>query len=159
MDKKLVAYFSSSGVTANVASVLAEAYSADLFEIKPEIPYKPGDLDWTNKKSRSSVEMADLSSRPAIVGKVENFEEYDTVYVGFPIWWYIAPTIINTFLEEYDWTGKTIVLFATSGGSGFGNTVSELKPSAPNAMMVEGKILNNVSKQDVENWVNSLYEV
>ncbi|MEE1031075.1 MAG: flavodoxin [Ruminococcus sp.] len=150
MDKKLVAYFSSSGVTANVASVLAEAYSADLFEIKPEIPYKPGDLDWTNKKSRSSVEMADLSSRPAIVGKVENFEEYDTVYVGFPIWWYIAPTIINTFLEEYDWTGKTIVLFATSGGSGFGRTAERLAGSCKGAILKEGKVLNGcISKEDL----------
>lgn len=150
MDKKLVAYFSSSGVTANVASVLAEAYSADLFEIKPEIPYKPGDLDWTNKKSRSSVEMADLSSRPAIVGKVENFEEYDTVYVGFPIWWYIEPTIINTFLEEYDWTGKTIVLFATSGGSGFGRTAERLAGSCKGAILKEGKVLNGcISKEDL----------
>lgn len=150
MDKKLVAYFSASGVTANVASVLAEAYSADLFEIKPEIPYKPGDLDWTNKKSRSSVEMADLSSRPAIVGKVENFEEYDTVYVGFPIWWYIAPTIINTFLEEYDWTGKTIVLFATSGGSGFGRTAERLAGSCKGAILKEGKVLNGcISKEDL----------
>lgn len=150
MDKKLVAYFSASGVTANVASVLAEAYSADLFEIKPEIPYKPGDLDWTNKKSRSSVEMADLSSRPATVGKVENFEEYDTVYVGFPIWWYIAPTIINTFLEEYDWTGKTIVLFATSGGSGFGRTAERLAGSCKGAILKEGKVLNGcISKEDL----------
>ena len=150
MDKKLVAYFSSSGVTANVASVLAEAYSADLFEIKPEIPYKPGDLDWTNKKSRSSVEMADLSSRPAIVGKVENFEEYDTVYVGFQIWWYIAQTIINTFLEEYDWTGKTIVLFATSGGSGFGRTAERLAGSCKGAILKEGKVLNGcISKEDL----------
>ena len=137
-------------MTANVASVLAEAYSADLFEIKPEIPYKPGDLDWTNKKSRSSVEMADLSSRPAIVGKVENFEEYDTVYVGFPIWWYIAPTIINTFLEEYDWTGKTIVLFATSGGSGFGRTAERLAGSCKGAILKEGKVLNGcISKEDL----------
>lgn len=119
MAKSLVAYFSASGVTKRAAEVLAKAAEADLHEIKPAVPYSEADLNWMNKKSRSSVEMADPSSRPEIANKVENMDQYDTVFVGFPIWWYVAPTIINTFLEQYDFLGKKIVLFATSGGSGF----------------------------------------
>ncbi|MBQ8165554.1 MAG: NAD(P)H-dependent oxidoreductase, partial [Lachnospiraceae bacterium] len=115
MSKKLVAYFSASGVTAKVANALAEALGATLHEIKPEIPYTAADLDWMNKQSRSSVEMSDKSYRPAIKDNLDNMADYDVIYLGFPIWWYVAPTIINTFLESYDMSGKTIILFATSG--------------------------------------------
>lgn len=154
--KTLVAYFSASGVTANVAKLLAEAAGADLFEIKPAVPYTNADLNWMDKKSRSTVEMQDKSSRPAIAAPCSNLADYDTIFVGFPIWWYVAPTIINTFLEKYDFTGRKIVLFATSGGSGFGNTVKELQPSAPGAEIVEGKLLNRANKQEIENWVKTL---
>ena len=156
MAKKLVAYFSASGVTAKMAKALAEVTGADLFEIQPVVPYTNADLDWMNKKSRSSVEMSDPASRPEIGNKVPDMDQYDTVFVGFPIWWYVAPTIVNTFLEKYDFSGKKIVLFATSGGSGFGNTVKELKPSAPGAEIVEGKLLNRANKQEIEKWVKSL---
>lgn len=156
MSKKLVAYFSASGVTAKAAEKLAKAADADLFEIKPVQPYTRADLDWMNKKSRSSVEMADKSSRPEIAEKVSNMADYDVIFVGFPIWWYVAPTIINTFLESYDFSGKKIVLFATSGGSGFGNTVSELQPSVPGADIVEGKLLNRADKQTIEKFVETL---
>ena len=142
MSKKLVAFFSASGVTAQAARSLADAAEADLYEIKPAVPYSNADLDWMNKKSRSSVGMNDKSSRPAITDTDAHIADYDVVFVGFPIWWYIAPTIINTFLERYDFSGKKIVLFATSGGSGFGKTVSNLQPSAPNAKIIEGKLLN-----------------
>lgn len=156
MSRKLVAYFSASGVTAKVAETLAEAIGADIYEIEPEVAYTKADLDWMDKKSRSTIEMNDPASRPAIRAKRDNMEDYDTVFVGFPIWWYVAPTIINTFLEKYDLTGKKIVLFATSGGSGFGNTVKELQPSAPGAEIVEGKLLNRANKQEIENWVKEL---
>ena len=155
-QKSLVVYFSCSGVTKKTAELLSDVAGADLFEIRPEVPYTKADLDWMDKKSRSTVEMNDPSSRPAIADKVEHMEQYDTVYVGFPIWWYVAPTIVNTFLEKYDFSGKKIVLFATSGGSGFGNTVKELKPSAPGAEIVEGKLLNRANKQEIEKWVKSL---
>ena len=141
MSKKLVAYFSASGVTAKVANALAEAVGATLHEIKPEIPYTAADLDWMNKQSRSSVEMSDKSSRPAIKDRLDNMADYDVIYLGFPIWWYVAPTIVNTFLESYDMSGKTIILFATSGGSGFGKTVETLKCSCPNSNIMEGKIV------------------
>ena len=156
MSKRLVAYFSASGVTAKVAENLADAIGADIFEIQPEVPYTKADLNWMDKKSRSTIEMSDPTSRPAIAAKRDNMDEYDTIFVGFPIWWYIAPTIINTFLEKYDLTGRKIVLFATSGGSGFGNTVKELQPSAPGAEIVEGKLLNRANKQEIENWVKTL---
>ena len=142
MAKKLVAFFSASGVTAQAARSLAEAASADLYEIKPAVPYTHADLDWMNKKSRSSVEMNDKNSRPAITDSDAHIGDYDVVFVGFPIWWYIAPTIINTFLERYDFSGKKIVLFATSGGSGFGKAAASLQPSAPNATIIEAKLLN-----------------
>lgn len=142
MSKKLVAFFSASGVTAQAARSLADAAGADLYEIKPAVPYTNADLDWMNKKSRSSIEMNDKASRPAIADTDAHVADYDVVFVGFPIWWYIVPTIINTFLERYDFSGKKIVLFATSGGSGFGKTVSNLQPSAPNAKIIEGKVLN-----------------
>lgn len=158
MSKKiLVAYFSASGVTAKAAKKLAQAAKADLFEIRPEIPYTSADLNWMDKKSRSSVEMSDPSSRPGIAGRVENMEEYETVFVGFPIWWYVAPTIINTFLESYDFTGKTIIPFATSGGSGLGKTNDKLKPSCPGAVLAEGKMLNGgVSDGSLKKWLEDL---
>ena len=156
MSKRLVTYFSASGVTAKVAENLADAIGADIFEIQPEVPYTKADLNWMDKKSRSTIEMSDPTSRPAIAAKRDNMDEYDTIFVGFPIWWYVAPTIINTFLESYDFAGKKIVLFATSGGSGFGNTVSELKASAPGAEIIEGKVLNGMSAQDIAAWVNTL---
>ena len=135
-NKSLVTYFSASGVTKKVAEKLAEAAGADLFEIKPEVAYTEADLNWMDKKSRSSIEMNDKSFRPAIAEKCNNMADYDVVYIGFPIWWYVAPTIINTFLESYDFSGKTIVLFATSGGSGFGNTVAELKRSVSDTTVI-----------------------
>ena len=142
MSKKLIAYFSASGTTAAVAKNLAKAAKADLYEIRPETPYTSADLNWQNKNSRSSLEMRDKSSRPALADADAQIEDYDTVFIGFPIWWYVAPTIINSFLEQYDFTGKRIVLFATSGGSGFGKAVAGLQPSAPGATIVEGAVLN-----------------
>ena len=156
MGKILVAYFSAGGTTRKVAEMIAETAEADLHEIVPKQPYSKADLNWMDKKSRSSVEMSDKKSRPEIIDTDVSINMYDEIILGFPIWWYVAPTIINTFLESFDFTGKRIILFATSGGSGFGNTVKELMPSAPGANIVEGKILNNVSKQDVENWVKSI---
>lgn len=136
----LVAYFSCTGTTKNVAEILADVAGADLYEIKPEVPYTDADLNWMDKKSRSSMEMKDPSSRPAIAGKVSNMMEYEVVFLGFPIWWYTAPNIINTFLESYDFSGKTIIPFATSGGSGFGKTMEKLKNSvSPEAKIKEGR--------------------
>lgn len=158
MSKKLVAYFSASGVTAKVANALAEAAGATLYEIKPEVPYTAADLDWMNKQSRSSVEMSDKSSRPAIKDKLDNMADYDVIYLGFPIWWYVAPTIINTFLESYDMSGKTIILFATSGGRGFGKTVETLKCSCPNSNIMEGKIVKASSMMgDIQEIVSLKY--
>lgn len=158
MSKTLVAYFSASGTTAKVAETLAKAANADIYEIKPAVPYTRADLDWMNKKSRSSVEMSDKSSRPELADKSANIAGYDTVLLGFPIWWYVAPTIINTFLESYDFSGKKIVLFATSGGSGFGKTVEGLKGSvSADAQIIEGKILNGrLSESELKAWVESL---
>lgn len=156
MSKTLVAYFSASGVTEKVAEMIAEVSGSDLYEIAPKVPYTTADLNWMNKKSRSSVEMADKSIRPEMAEGDAAIENYDTVVIGFPIWWYVAPTIINTFLEKYDFSGKKIILFATSGGSGFGNTISELQPSAPGAEFVEGRLLNRANKQEIEKWVKSL---
>ena len=157
-NKSLVTYFSASGVTKKVAEKLAEAAGADLFEIKPEVAYTEADLNWMDKKSRSSIEMNDKSFRPAIAEKCNNMADYDVVYIGFPIWWYVAPTIINTFLESYDFSGKTIVLFATSGGSGFGNTVAELKRSVSDTTVIkEGKVFNSgISKDQLSSCVNDL---
>ena len=140
MGKILVAYFSASGVTKHAAEEVAKVAGADLYEIKPEVPYTKADLDWMNKKSRSSIEMEDKL----------DVSKYDHIYLGFPIWWYVAPTIINTFLEAYDFSNKTITLFATSGSSGLGNTVNELKVSAPNALIKEGLLLNNLTTQKVK---------
>lgn len=156
--KTLVAYFSATGTTMEAATKLSRVANADLHEIVPETLYTPADLNWNDKNSRSSVEMADKSSRPAIANKVVNMEQYDTVYVGFPIWWYIAPTIINTFLEQYDLTGKTLVPFFTSGGSGAGETLTYLKPSAPNANWVAPKNLTSLGEADIKVWVESLQQ-
>jgi flavodoxin len=158
LSKTLVAYFSASGVTAKVAKTLAEAANAGLYEIKPEAPYTQADLNWQNEKARSTIEMKDKSFRPAIAGGDANVADYDVVFVGFPIWWYVAPTIINTFLESYDFAGKTVVLFATSGGSGFGKTVENLKGSvAASAAVKEGKMLNGrQTKESLAAWVDSL---
>ncbi len=153
MSKKLVAYFSASGVTAALAERLAESIGADLHEIVPEVKYTDADLNWMDKKSRSSIEMTDKSFRPAVANKVEDMNQYDTIYVGFPIWWYVAPTIINTFLEQYDLSGKTIVPFATSGSSQMGHTNAELKDSCKGANLVEGKrFLANASASELKNW-------
>lgn len=156
MRKKLVAYFSASGTTKKVAEMIAEIAKADLFEITPKIPYTKADLNWMDKKSRSSVEMNDKKFRPEIANADIDTNDYDEIILGFPIWWYVAPTIINTFLEANDFSGKKIILFATSGGSGFGNTVRELQPSAQGALITEGKLLNNVSKQQINEWVKTL---
>ena len=158
MSKKLVAYFSASGVTASVAKELAKAADADLYEIKPEVPYTKADLDWQNPESRSSVEMRDKSSRPALAEGDANIADYDTIFVGFPIWWYVAPTIINTFLEKYDFSGKTIILFATSGSSGFGNTVEWLKESVSETTIIKvGKLLNGrPTATGLKPWIESL---
>ena len=157
MKRKLVSYFSASGLTKRAAERLAKTAGADLFEIKPAVPYSQADLDWTNKKSRSSVEMGNPDSRPEIAERMENMEEYDTVFLGFPIWWYVAPTIIDTFLESYDFSGKTIVPFATSGGSGFGRTAEILKPlCSDTAKWLPGKMLNRTSEKEMEEWVSSL---
>ncbi|MBQ7921435.1 MAG: NAD(P)H-dependent oxidoreductase [Clostridia bacterium] len=157
MSKKLVAYFSASGVTAKLAETLSEAIGADLYAIEPEIPYTKADLNWMNKKSRSSIEMNDPASRPAIAGKRGNMGDYDTIFVGFPIWWYVAPTIINTFLESYDLTGKTIIPFATSGGSGMGKTNEKLQPSCPGAKLMEGKVWKkNAKEADLAVWAEEL---
>lgn len=157
MSKKLVAYFSASGVTAALAKNLAAAIDADLFEIEPEVKYTKEDLDWTNKKSRSSVEMNDKLSRPAVAKKLGNMSEYDEVFVGFPIWWYIAPTIVNTFLEGYDLAGKTIIPFATSGGSGMGETNEYLANSCKGAKLVEGKVLRrNACADELKKWAEEV---
>lgn len=158
MSKKLVAYFSASGTTAKLAETVAKAVDGELFEIVPEIPYTDADLNYMDENSRSSVEMKkDKSIRPAIAGKVENMEQYDTVFVGFPIWWYVAPTIINTFLESYDFKGKTIVPFATSGGSGMGKTNRDLEPSCPGAELKDGKRFGwNASEKEIAKWAEKL---
>ena len=158
MSKKIVAYFSASGVTAGLAKNLTEAAGADLYEIRPAVPYTNADLNWQDKNSRSSVEMNDKSFRPAIADTDANIADYDTIFVGFPIWWYVAPTIINTFLEAYDFSGKTIVLFATSGGSGMGNSSKELKTSVSDtAVIKDGKRFSaSTSVDELKKWVESL---
>ena len=141
MSKKLVAYFSASGATAKTAKKLADAAGADLYEIKAQVPYTKADLNWMDAQARSTIEMKDKSSRPAMADTAAKVQDYDLVFVGFPIWWYVAPTIINSFLEAYDFSGKTIVLFATSGGSGFGETVKYLRGSVDaSAKLIEGKV-------------------
>ena len=153
MSKKLVAYFSASGVTAKVAELLSDSIGADLHEITPKVRYTDADLDWRDRTSRSSIEMSNPASRPEIERIRDNMQDYDTIYLGFPIWWYIAPTIINTFLESYDLTGKTIVPFATSGGSGMGKTNEMLLPSCPGAQLAKGCVFKaDISKQELVSW-------
>lgn len=156
MSKTLVAYFSASGVTKKLAEKIAQVANADIFEIEPEVLYTDADLDWRNKNSRSSVEMSDLSSRPAISKKVENMSQYDTVITGFPIWWYTAPTIINTFIESYDLSGKKIAMFATSGGTGIEKSVSDLKAGYPELNIVGGKKFTFASDSDIKMWIENL---
>ena len=158
MSKKLVAYFSASGVTAKVSDMLADAVGADIHEIRPKVPYTKADLNWMDKNSRSSIEMADKTIRPEIAESNVKIEKYDVIFLGFPIWWYVAPTIINTFLESADFSGKKIILFATSGGSKFGKTVEELKISVPaSCEIIEGKLLNGRQTiASIKGWVDNL---
>ena len=156
MSKKLVAYFSASGVTKAAAERLAKAIGADVFEIKPKVPYTRADLDWTNKSSRSSIECSDTDSRPEIAERLSDISGYDTIFIGFPIWWYVAPKIIDTFVESYDFSGKTIIPFATSGGSGMGRTVEVLKSLCPSANWKVGKVINNMSEKALADWADSL---
>ena len=157
MAKSLVAYFSASGSTRKLANVVAEVAGADTYEIKPAEKYTGKDLNWNDKNSRSSLEMASENSRPALADKNAPVANYDVIYLGFPIWWYVAPHIINNFLESYDFSGKTIITFATSGGSGFGDTLSKLKASAPNAKFIEGKVFRGrADKNAVADFVKSL---
>ncbi|MBR5727919.1 MAG: NAD(P)H-dependent oxidoreductase [Muribaculaceae bacterium] len=151
--KVLVAYFSASGVTEGVAKQIAEVTGGDLYKIRPEQPYTDADLDWRDSTSRSSVEMKDLSSRPAIVGKVDNIAQYDTVYVGFPIWWYTAPTIINTFLEANDFKGKVMVPFATSGGSTIVKAAADLARTYPDLNWQPGRLLNHANQDTIRVWL------
>ena len=153
----LVAYFSATGTTARVARNLAEAIGADLFEIVPEQPYSAADLDWRDKNSRSSHEMDDESCRPAIVSRMDNMDTCDTVFVGFPIWWYVEPRIVDTFLEAYDFAGKTIVPFATSGSSGLGKAPQRMATLAPGATVLEGRMLNgNPDAEELRAWAESI---
>lgn len=158
MKKSLVVYFSATGTTRILAEKIAKEAGANLFEIEPLAPYTQADLDWTDENSRCTVEMKkDKSIRPAIKNKVDNIEQYDTIYVGFPIWWYIAPTIINTFLEQYDLKGKRIIPFATSGGSDMGDTNRELQPSCAGAELIEGRRFSpDVSAVELRNWIDGL---
>ena len=154
MSKTLVDYFTASGVTADVARRLASAIGADLFEIKPKVPYTTADLDWMDKKSRSTLEMKDPSSRPEIAGTLEHPEEYDTVFVGFPIWWYVAPTIVQTFLESCDFSGKTVIPFATSGGSGMGRTAEVLQKSCAGKVLPGKKVSASISEEELRRWAS-----
>ena len=157
MTKKLVAYFSATGTTARAAKALADAINADIFEIAPTKPYTSADLNWNNKSSRSSVEMSDESNRPAITHTIANLDDYDTIYVGFPVWWYVEPRIIDTFLEAHDLSGKTIVVWATSGGSGLGRAPQRMQQLAPGAKVVAGKTLNGrQSAAALHTWAESL---
>ena len=155
MSKTLVAYFSATGTTARAAERLAKAIGADLHEIRPKVPYTKKDLDWTDPRSRSTLEMKDKSSRPEIEGRVANMDQYDTNYVGFPIWWYVAPTIINTFLESYDLSGKTVIPFATSGGSGMGKTLEGLKGSCSGDLRPGKMWIGNVPEESIRLWAES----
>lgn len=153
----LVAYFSATGTTAKAAKLLAEAVGADLCEIRPAVPYTGADLNWMDKKSRSSLEMQDKHSRPALADTNAPVAGHDVIFLGFPVWWYVAPTILNTFLEAYDFTGKTIVLFATSGGSGLGKAAQGLQVSAPGARILDGRLLNGkLDKAELKQWAESL---
>ena len=153
----LVAYFSATGTTAKAAKALAKAVGAQLYEIRPAVPYTSADLNWTDKGSRSSVEMGDKSARPVLADTDAPVAGHDVIFLGFPIWWYVAPTLLNTFLEAYDFTGKTIVLFATSGGSGLGQSAAGLRPSAPGARIVDGRMLNGkLDEAELKAWAAGL---
>ncbi len=157
MKKSLVAYFSATGTTAKAAKALASAVEGDLYEIKPAVPYSDADLNWMDKRSRSSLEMQDKRSRPALADRNAPVAQYDVIFLGFPIWWYVAPTIVNSFLEAYDFSGKTIVLFATSGSSGLGKSASELRGSAPGAVITDGRMLNGrISQEELKRWADGL---
>lgn len=156
MSTTLVAYFSPTGTTATAAKKLAQAAGADLFEIVPQQPYVSADLNWNNKASRSSLEMSDESCRPAIAHAVDNMDSYDTIFVGFPIWWYVEPRIIDTFLESYNFAGKTIVPFATSGGSGLGRAPKRMEKITTGANVRAGKTLNAMSASAINAWVQEL---
>ena len=157
MGKALVAYFSASGVTAKVAERLAKAVGADLYEIKPETPYTSADLNWQDKQSRSTVEMNERSSRPSIGNKVENMEQYDAVFVGFPVWWYREPSIIDTFMEAYSFDGKTVIPFATSGGSGLGDSAKNMQELAKGAKVIDGKRFSGgASEDELGAWAKAL---
>jgi flavodoxin len=155
-EKVLVAYFSATGTTRDVAKQIAKTMGADLFEIAPEKPYSAADLDWRDSTSRSSLEMRDPSSRPAIARKVANMADYSVVFIGFPVWWYTAPTIINTFIEENDLSGKTVITFATSGSSAIDKCCSDLKAKYPNLNIRNGRLLNHVSQEDLNSWKDEL---
>ena len=153
----LVAYFSASGETAKAAAALGAAIQGELYEIRPESPYTQADLDWQNPNSRSSLEMADPNCRPALADRGADIGHYDRIFLGFPIWWYTAPRIIRTFLESYDFSGKTIILFATSGGSGFGRTAQELAASCPGAVIRAGRVFHGrLSRAELAQWAQSL---
>ena len=148
MSRILVAYFSASGVTARAAKQIAEAVGADLYEIRPAEPYTSADLNWMDQSSRSTREMNDPACRPAIGSPVENMAQYDTVFVGFPIWWYVEPRIVDTFLEGYDFSGKTLIPFATSGGSGIGKAEKSMQAHCPKANWKSGQLLNGSGARD-----------
>ena len=152
----LISYFSASGVTKGVAEKIKEVVGGDIFPIEPKIPYTKADLDWTDKNSRTTIEMQDETFRPEIAEKCPNIDEYDTIFLGFPIWWYVAPTIINNFLESYDFAGKTIRPFFTSGGSGAGQTDEKLHKSAPKAAWRPAKRLYANNTERLNNWINEL---
>ena len=153
----LVAYFSATGTTAKAAKALATAVGGELYEIKPAVPYTSADLNWMDKGSRSSVEMKDAHSRPALADTDAPVDGHDVIFLGFPVWWYVAPTILNTFLEAYDFSGKTIVLFATSGGSGLGKSAAGLRSSAPGAKIVDGRMLNgSLNEAELKDWAEGL---
>lgn len=156
MSRTLTAYFSASGTTKRAAERLARSIGSDLYEIRPAVAYTQADLNWMDKKSRSSLEMKDPACRPALADRDAAVEQYDRIFLGFPIWWYTAPSIIHTFLESYDFSGKTIILFATSGGSGFGKTAGDLASSCPKAVIKEGRILNALPAEDaLRQWAES----
>lgn len=158
MSRVLIAYFSASGETAKLAKTLSSVTEGDLHEILPKQPYTSADLNWNNANSRSSIEMKSPNSRPEIANTVENMNQYDIVFIGFPIWWYVAPTIINSFLESYDFSGKTVITFATSGGSGMGKTDEILKNCCSSQVVWKSgkRMKSNETFDSVKTWVTSL---
>ena len=156
MKKRLVAYFSAGGTTKKVAEMIANCANADLIEITPKTPYTERDLNWMDKKSRSSIEMSDKTYRPELLDIDIDMNTYHEIILGFPIWWYVAPAIINTFVESYDFSGKTVVPFATSGGSGMGKTEETLRTLCPNAIWKKGEMLNHVSDTELKKWLDDI---